>query len=210
MVGFSPTATDARIMEYTDNEYNYTFKFPSGWTEKEIVEQDEFAEIRVLLQGPRASSIMVLVNPLGKGRKISQRAQCALARACAPGLRVREVLDLIEDLLDLTFEAIGVVGHAVPAPSRVRGWGRGRHWSIATSARALRGVHVFSCVIRARDQSPAGVPQPPPPGVSTRIRSPGPTSSWARAPRSSLLPSARNTVLRPTSPSAPPSRPQGA
>lgn len=72
MVGVSPTATDARIMEYTDNEYNYTFKFPSDWTEKEVVEQDEFGEIRVLLQGPRASSIMVLVNPLGKGRKISK------------------------------------------------------------------------------------------------------------------------------------------
>jgi len=72
MVGVSPTASDARIMEYTDNEYNYTFKFPSDWTEKEVVEQDEFGEIRVLLQGPRASSIMVLVNPLGKGRKISK------------------------------------------------------------------------------------------------------------------------------------------
>ncbi len=72
MVGVSPTATDARIMEYTDNEYNYTFQFPSDWTEKEVIEQDEFGEIRVLLQGPRASSIMVLVNPLGKGRKISK------------------------------------------------------------------------------------------------------------------------------------------
>jgi len=72
MVGVSPTATDARIMEYTDNEYNYTFKFPSDWTEKEVVEQDELGEVRVLLQGPRASSIMVLVNTLGKGRKISK------------------------------------------------------------------------------------------------------------------------------------------
>jgi hypothetical protein len=59
-------------MEYTDNEYNYTFKFPSDWTEKEVVEQDELGEVRVLLQGPRASSIMVLVNTLGKGRKISK------------------------------------------------------------------------------------------------------------------------------------------
>ncbi len=72
MVGVSPTATDARIMEYTDNEYNYTFKFPSDWTEKEVVEQDELGEVRVLLQGRRASSIMVLVNTLGKGRKISK------------------------------------------------------------------------------------------------------------------------------------------
>ncbi len=72
MVGVSPTASDARIMEYTDNEYNYTFKFPSDWTEKEVVEHDELGEVRVLLQGPRASSIMVLVNTLGKGRKISK------------------------------------------------------------------------------------------------------------------------------------------
>jgi len=72
MVGVHPTPTDARIMEYTDNEYNYTFKFPSDWTAKEIVEQDESGEVRVLLQGPRANSIMVLVNPLGKGRKISK------------------------------------------------------------------------------------------------------------------------------------------
>jgi len=72
MVGVSPTATGAVIMEYTDNEYNYTFKFPSDWREKEVVEQDEFGEVRVLLQGPRASSIMVLVNSLGKGRKISK------------------------------------------------------------------------------------------------------------------------------------------
>jgi len=72
--GVSPTATDARIMEYTDNEYNYTFKFPSDWTEKEVVEQDELGEVRVLLQGPRASSIMVLVNPPGKGKKNLQRA----------------------------------------------------------------------------------------------------------------------------------------
>jgi len=72
IVGAHPAPTDARIMEYTDNEYNYTFKFPSDWTEKEVVEQEESGEVRVLLQGPRASSIMVLVNPLGKGRKISK------------------------------------------------------------------------------------------------------------------------------------------
>ncbi len=72
IVGVYPVATDARIMEYTDNQYNFTFKFPSNWVEQEIVEQDDYGEVRVLLQGPRASSIMVLVNPLGKGRKISK------------------------------------------------------------------------------------------------------------------------------------------
>ena len=72
MVGVSAGVVDARIMEYTDNDYNYTFKFPSDWTEKEVVEQDEFGEVRVLLQGPRASSIMVLVNTLKKGKQISK------------------------------------------------------------------------------------------------------------------------------------------
>ncbi len=72
MVGVSAGVVDARIMEYTDNDYNYTFKFPSDWTEKEVVEQDDFGEVRVLLQGPRASSIMVLVNTLEKGKQISK------------------------------------------------------------------------------------------------------------------------------------------
>lgn len=72
LVGISAGVADARIMEYTDNDYNYTFRFPSDWKEKEVVEQDESGEVRVLLQGPRASSIMVLVNSLGKGRRIAK------------------------------------------------------------------------------------------------------------------------------------------
>ena len=72
LVGVGARIADARIMEYTDNEYNYTFKFPSDWKEKEVVELDGLGEVRILLQGARASSIMVLVNPLGKGRRISK------------------------------------------------------------------------------------------------------------------------------------------
>ncbi|HEX9880273.1 MAG TPA: hypothetical protein VGB25_08780 [Candidatus Binatia bacterium] len=55
-----------RILEYTDNKYNYSFQFPSNWKTQQIAGEDDFGEIRVLLQGPRASSIMVLVDALGK------------------------------------------------------------------------------------------------------------------------------------------------
>ncbi len=72
LAGLSPAVQARRIMEYTDNEYNYTFKFPSDWVERDVVEQSESGDIRILLQGPRANSIMVLVNSLGPGREISK------------------------------------------------------------------------------------------------------------------------------------------
>lgn len=53
-----------KMLEYTDNQYGFRFQFPSNWKAQKIFENDEFGEIRVLLQGPRASSIMVLVDPL--------------------------------------------------------------------------------------------------------------------------------------------------
>ena len=51
LVGVGARIADARIMEYTDNEYNYTFKFPSDGKEKEVVELEGLGEVRILLQG---------------------------------------------------------------------------------------------------------------------------------------------------------------
>ena len=48
-----------KILEYTDNKYNYSFQFPSTWKTQEIAEQDDYGEIRVLLQGPRAVNCLV-------------------------------------------------------------------------------------------------------------------------------------------------------
>jgi len=67
MVGAKGTVAFARILEYTDNEYNYSFQFPSNWKTQKVTKINDNREIRVLLQGPRASSIMVLVDPLEKG-----------------------------------------------------------------------------------------------------------------------------------------------
>ena len=66
MVGAEETFAYTKMLEYTDNKYDFRFQFPSNWKTKEIFENDEFGEIRVLLQGPRASSIMVMVDPLEK------------------------------------------------------------------------------------------------------------------------------------------------
>ncbi len=65
-VGAKGAFAFSKMLEYTDNKYDYSFQFPSNWKTQKIIEKDDFGEIRVLLQGPRASSIMVLVDPLEK------------------------------------------------------------------------------------------------------------------------------------------------
>ena len=51
------------------------------------------------------------------------------------------------------------------------------------------------------------IPYPPPPGVSITKTSPGRIMVSAQPPRSSTVPSARSTELRPTSPGSLPFRP---
>ena len=36
MVGAKGTVAFARILEYTDNEYNYSFQFPSNWKTQKV------------------------------------------------------------------------------------------------------------------------------------------------------------------------------
>lgn len=41
-----------KIAEYTDNDYDYVFQFPTDWKMKKAPEVGDSGEIRVLLQGP--------------------------------------------------------------------------------------------------------------------------------------------------------------
>ena len=62
----------------------------------------------------------------------------------------------------------------------------------------------------SRQPPHAGVPYPPPPGVSTTNTSPASTSTESRPPICRVVPSARSIHWRPSAPGAPPAMPYGA
>lgn len=62
----SDVEEEPRILEYTDKEYGYSFQFPSNWRMEKAPQGSEISEIRVLLQGPRGSSVIAVVGQVEK------------------------------------------------------------------------------------------------------------------------------------------------
>jgi hypothetical protein len=55
-------APQAKMEEFSDAEYGYSFQYPSGWRIKRLPEGDANKQIRVRLQGPNGSSFMVVME----------------------------------------------------------------------------------------------------------------------------------------------------
>lgn len=67
-MGESPSpsiSSDQKTAEYTDNEYNYAFQFPSGWKMQQPP-KTEVGTVRVLLQGDGGAMVMVMILPIEK------------------------------------------------------------------------------------------------------------------------------------------------
>jgi len=52
----------AKMEEFSDAEYGYSFHYPSGWRIKRLPEGDANKQIRVRLEGPNGSSFMVVMD----------------------------------------------------------------------------------------------------------------------------------------------------
>jgi hypothetical protein len=65
--GTTQTATTSeRILEYTDNRYDYGFQYPSDWRIQPTPPPGEAGEIRVLVMSPRkVSNVMAVVGIIG-------------------------------------------------------------------------------------------------------------------------------------------------
>jgi len=66
-------AAESSVAEFTDNDYNYAFQYPSDWKIKPPPPKQEgdLGEVRAFVQGPRAA-LMVVVGHLGKSVSESQ------------------------------------------------------------------------------------------------------------------------------------------
>jgi hypothetical protein len=53
------------VLEFTDNDYNYAFQYPSDWRMEKTPDKGEFGEVRVMLQGPRDVIATVTIERLG-------------------------------------------------------------------------------------------------------------------------------------------------
>jgi hypothetical protein len=52
----------AKMEEFSDAEYGYSFQYPSGWPIRRLPEGEANKQIRVALQGPNGSSFMVIMD----------------------------------------------------------------------------------------------------------------------------------------------------
>ena len=86
---------EPKIMEYTDNEYKYTFQFPADWKMQKVPPTNEMGEVRVLLQSPHhKSSVMVLVGHIEKGVNKTKFNNSPKRN------------EIVERLIDLTIEKV--------------------------------------------------------------------------------------------------------
>jgi hypothetical protein len=58
----STADSPSKPIEYTDNDYDFAFLFPSDWKMKKPPEKGEFGEVRVMVQGPRGAYVMAIVG----------------------------------------------------------------------------------------------------------------------------------------------------
>ena len=68
-IGFflpAPAHAQQALKQYWDKDYGYEFDYPAGWALQEFPEGQANRDMRVLLQGPNASSFIVVVEKLPK------------------------------------------------------------------------------------------------------------------------------------------------
>src|SRR6516165_11888939 len=58
----SSAENSSRLVEYSDNDYDFAFQYPSDWKMKKLPEKGEFGETRVMVQGPHGAYAMVMVG----------------------------------------------------------------------------------------------------------------------------------------------------
>ena len=55
---------EEKVMEYTDNQYNFAFQFPSDWKMQKVPPKGEMGEVRVVVKSHGLTSVMGLVGNL--------------------------------------------------------------------------------------------------------------------------------------------------
>lgn len=55
---------EGKISEYADNEYGYSFQFPSDWKMVPTPPKGEAGEVRVLIKSPKSTMLMAIVGKL--------------------------------------------------------------------------------------------------------------------------------------------------
>lgn len=66
LIGLVPASGQERLEEFLDEEYGYGFKYPARWNLRKLPEGAANKEMRVMLQGPNGSSVIVVVENLGQ------------------------------------------------------------------------------------------------------------------------------------------------
>ena len=61
-----PVTAQTRIDQFFDNEYDYSFEYPSDWPIRKLPEGEADKTVRVTLQGPNGSSFTVVVEKADK------------------------------------------------------------------------------------------------------------------------------------------------
>jgi hypothetical protein len=65
----SPGDGQVHLREFYDKEYGYEFKYPAGWKIRQLPEGEANKDVRVMLQGPNASSFTVVTDKTKKLKK---------------------------------------------------------------------------------------------------------------------------------------------
>lgn len=66
ILGQNNVLAEQKIVEFTDNEHNYAFQFPSDWKIQKPQVRNEYGEVRVVVQGSGQGTVMAMVTELGK------------------------------------------------------------------------------------------------------------------------------------------------
>jgi hypothetical protein len=88
--------TNAR--EYFDRQYGYGFKHPSQWKLQELPEGEANKDVRLMLQGPNASSFMVVVEKATESLKKSDVEDASE--------RARRVNDMMQQTITQIYQPI--------------------------------------------------------------------------------------------------------
>ena len=65
LIAATSALAQPKIEEFYDKEYGYSFQYPAGWPIRNLPEGETDRDIRATLQGPNASSFMVVVERTG-------------------------------------------------------------------------------------------------------------------------------------------------
>jgi hypothetical protein len=88
----------AKMEEFSDAEYGYSFQYPSGWPIQQLPEGGANKQIRVRLQGPNGSSFMVIMDKADQ--KITKEEFQA-------GTQAKEIVDrMMTDTIEQIYKTI--------------------------------------------------------------------------------------------------------